>query len=94
MWKDRGSAEWCSRENREERQKRWGGKGGGGRRKDMIQRKTGIREIKSSCVRKGGETVRTTGRGVLKVSVRTAWSSELDGDTAAVTSALISPSPG
>lgn len=62
----------------------------------MIQRKTGIREIKSSCVRKGGETVRRTGGrgGVLKVSMRTAWSSELDGDTAAVTSALISPSPG
>lgn len=40
-----------------------------------------------------GRVVRRPGGrgGGLKVSVRTAWSSELEGDTAAVTSALISP---
>lgn len=37
---------------------------------------------------------RTEGKRELKVSVRTVWSSELDRDTAAVTSVLISPSAG
>lgn len=62
------------------------------------QRKGGILEIKSSGERESRvrEEDRKEGQSEreLKVSVRTVWSSELDRDTAAVTSVLISPSAG
>lgn len=52
-------------------------------------RKTGDKELSRAGEqkdRKGGQSKRK-----LKVGMRTVWSSELDRDTAAVTSVLISP---
>lgn len=88
MWKDRGSAEWCSTEwrgKREKTEKREREEGG----RRWRRRKERILEIKSSGERKSR---RREEERELKVSVRTVWSSELDRDTAAVTSVLISPS--
>ena len=80
-----------SGEERERRKKRRGGEGGRGWR----QRKGGILAIvvKEGEGRKGKKDRGREDRK-LKVSVRTVWSSELDRDTAAVTSVLISPSAG
>lgn len=63
------------------------GRGVGGGHGD---RKGGIQEIKRSDGRGERERVRTE----LKVSARTESSSELDRETVAVTSVLISPSAG
>lgn len=79
--KDRGKKE------REEGGRRW------------RQREGGRLEIKSGGERVKGERVvekrkEEVSERKLKVSARTVWSSELDGDTAAVTSVLISHSAG
>lgn len=95
MWKDRGSAEWCStveRKGRKDRKKEREDRGRRGR-----QRKGGILEIESGGERESRrreEDRKKERERKLKVSVRTVWSSELDRDTAAVTSVLISPSAG
>lgn len=78
-------------EEREKRQKRRGG-GAGGRL--WRQRKGGILEIKSSHKQERSEREKDRARRKLKVSMRTVWPSELDRNTAAVTSVLISPSAG
>lgn len=74
--------------------RRRGGEGGG----EHGDRKGGIQEIERSDGMWGGrrerETEREATRTELKVSVRTEPSSELDRETVAVTSVLISPSAG
>lgn len=77
---------------RKERKDRKEGGGAGGR--IWRQRKGGILEIKSSHKQERSEREKDRARRKLKVSMRTVWPSELDRNTAAVTSVLISPSAG
>lgn len=94
MWKDRGSAEWC-REEREKRQKereeKEGGEGDRGKEEYWSSRAVARESTRKKEDKEEGQRKRWE---ELKVRVRTVWSSELDRDTAAVTSVLISPSAG
>lgn len=82
-----------SGEEREKRQRRRG-KEGGRRWRQRKERNFGGKEQWREEERRTEKKERGREREKLKVSVRTVWSSELDRDTAAVTSVLISPSAG